>query len=91
MQDTQILHKDLHNVKPRRDPGGSPLVTTHISHQNGQPSFNLYKFELYSCSLKILRPGGHVISKRGRRREISSSRGLQNVGFDLSLRILNLV
>ncbi|MCJ7789667.1 MAG: hypothetical protein MUP69_05710 [Candidatus Atribacteria bacterium] len=72
MQDNQSLSETRESVNPRKDPGGSPLVTTHISEQNGQPSFNLYKFELYSCSLKILRPGGHVISKRGKRREISS-------------------
>lgn len=72
MQDGQRISKIGHNVNPGDGPGGSSLVTTHISEQNGQPSFNLYKFELYPCSLKILRPGGHVISKRGKRREISS-------------------
>ena len=50
----------------------SLLVTTHISKPNGYISFNLFKFELFPCSVKILRPGGHVIPERGKRGIITS-------------------
>lgn len=78
MQDSQSISKTRNYVKRRivrafvGDSREHQLVTTHISQQNTDPSFNLYKFELYPCSLKVLRPGGHVISKRGKRRAISS-------------------
>jgi hypothetical protein len=47
--------------------GGVPLVTTIISGAN----FHLFKFELFPCSVKILRPGGHVIAKPGKKNVIT--------------------
>ena len=50
----------------------SPLVTTIISAEKSHFSFNFYKFELFPCSVKILRPGSHVIPKPGKRGIITS-------------------
>jgi len=72
MQDSQSISKTGHNVNLSDISGGSPLVTTHISEKNSYIPFNLFKIELFPCSVKILRPGGHVISKRGERGIITS-------------------
>lgn len=72
MQDSQSIPKTGQNVKYPPNLGGSPLVTTVISEKSSYKPFNLYKLELYPCSVKIVRPGGYVISKPGKKRAISS-------------------
>lgn len=83
MQDGYSISKEISSVKSPRvgrffdlDAKGKkrfiPLVTTHISEKDSD-IFDLFRFELYSCSVRILRPyWGPVIFKRGKRRAIDS-------------------
>ena len=63
---------DSQSIPKNRVEVNSPLVTTHISEQTSSKRWLKFKFELFPCSLKILRPGCHYITKRGKRGAISS-------------------